>query len=329
VSRVVDSPVLYFGKLPSRGDFVRSNHGPALIQVMDRWLSGGMELMAADARWKMLYDRATPVQFAFMGSRHAKGMAGHLMASQDASGRRFPFIAATMFDSDEPLAFLSRAPMALTRAWTRLERSALQAHQAADATPLLADMADSQVQIECDPRAYDASFADFCEVQTVGSFQAMLQAAGHGMNLRQLVLGLGLLLQPVVTSGESRLERGLMLPMPHEPLYRPTAAALWLELISGFVSRAAFELSVFMPRTADGTAPMLLLGFEGNSPRSLHALLDAEQQAELYVDMRQADWVEDAVAQDYAVQKLSSYLQQDDLSLRQAVVTFKEVFLGA
>jgi type VI secretion system protein ImpM len=328
VSRLVDSPVLYFGKLPSRGDFVRSNHGPALIQVLDRWLSGGMELMAADARWKVLYDRASPVQFAFLGSRHAKGLAGHLTASQDASGRRFPFIAATLFDSDNPLAFLARAPMALTRAWTRLERSASAAHLASDATPLLAEMADSQVQIECDPNAYSASFADFCELQTVGSVQAMLAAAGHAVDLRQMLLGLGMLLQPVLTSGASHLERGLALPLPAEPLYRPATAALWLELISGFVSRGSFELAMFMPRANDDEPPQMMLGFEGNSPRSLHALLDAEQAAELYVDLRQCEWVEDSLAQDYAVHKLSSYLQQDSLTLHQAVVTFKEVFLG-
>ncbi len=327
-STAAESPVLYFGKLPSRGDFVRSVHGPLLIQVLDRWLSGGMELMAADARWKTLYDRAQPVRFAFLGSRHSRGLVGVLTASQDASGRRFPFIAAATFECEQPLSFLARAPLALMRPWARLERSVRQLQQAADATPLLAELTESTVTIETDPNAYAAGFEDFCEMHTVGSLQAMLSAAGHPVQVRPLVLSLGLLLQPVLASGEHRLERGLLLPLPADPMLRPVVAALWLDMVSGFLGRAAFELAVFQRAGSDAEPPMLTMGFEGNSPRALHALLDPAQDAEANIDTRQADWVEDSLGDDYAVHKLSSYLQQDGLSLRQALDTFKEVFLG-
>jgi type VI secretion system protein ImpM len=322
------SPMLYFGKLPSRGDFVRSTHGPGLLQVLDRWLSGGMELMSHDARWKTLYDRAQPARFAFLGSRQPRGLAGHLMASQDASGRRFPFIMAATFECAEPLPFFARAPMALARAWTLLERSAQQAHAADDATPVLAGCNDAVVSVEGDAAAYDASYRDFCEMQTVGSLQSMLTGSGHAVNVRQLVLGLGLLLQPVLASGESHIERGLMLPLPAEPMYRPMVASLWLDLVAGFLGRAAFELCVFLP-SSDGGPPTMTLGFEGNSPRSLYALLDPEQVAEIYIDTREAEWVEESLEQDYAVHKLSSYLDQPGLSLHQAASTFKEAFLGS
>jgi type VI secretion system protein ImpM len=323
------SPLLYFGKLPSRGDFVRSNHGPALLQVLDRWLSGGMELVSADARWKTLYDRAQPARFAFLGSRQTRGLVGHWMVSQDASGRRFPFIAAATFECSQPLAFLARAPMALARPWNHLQRSALQAHAAADATPLLAAWNDSTVTVEGDAAAYGTPYDDFCDMQTVGMLQGMLTASGHAINVRQLVLGLGLLLQPVLASGEAQLELGLLLPLPAEPAYQPLVGALWLDLVAGFLGRAAFELCIFQQQGSDGEAPTMTLGFEGNSPRSLHALLDPQQVTQTYVDTRQAEWVEESIAQDYGVQKLSSYLQQDGLSLQQASRTFKETFLGS
>ena len=328
MSRATESPMLYFGKLPSRGDFVRSAHAPGLTQLLDRWLSGGMEMMATDARWKILYDRAAPVQFAFLGSRHARGLVGHLIASQDSSGRRFPFIVAAAFESSNPLPFLARAPMALARTWTRLERSARQAHMASDATPVLAEWHESTLPVVTDSTAYNAPFEDFCEMQTVGSLQAMLTAAGHSVNVRQLVLGLGLLLQQVMMSGETQLERGLLLPLPAEPLYVPAVGAFWMELVASFLARAPFELALFQQRSSDGNLSVMALGFEGNSPRSLHGLLDPEQVTQRYIDSRLAEWVETALGQDYAVQKLSSYLQQDGLSLHQTIQTFKEVFLG-
>jgi type VI secretion system protein ImpM len=329
MTRAAENPQLYFGKLPSRGDFVRSAHAPALIQLLDRWLSGGVELLAADPLWKTLYDRAEPVRFAFLGSRHSRGLVGHLIASQDASGRRFPFITATTFESAEPLPFLARSPLALARIWSLLDRNARQAHAAADATPVLAEWHDAYLPLVGEPAAYDASFTDFCEMQTVGSLQAMLAGAGHVVNVRQLVLGLGLLLQPVLASGENRLERGLLLPLPTEPLYAPVVAAYWLDLVAGFLGRAAFELALFQPQASAGQPHFLAIGFEGNSPKSLHALLDPEQMSSVYIDCRLAEWVEDLLSQDYAVHKLSSYLQQDGLSLGQAALTFKEVFLGS
>lgn len=321
-------PLLYFGKLPSRGDFVRSAHSPALIQTLDHWLSGGVEALAVDPRWKEVYDQAKPAHFAFLGSRNPLGLVGHLLASHDASGRRFPFITSARLETPKPMAFLARSPMALGRAWSRLGSTARRAFEAPDAAPVLSELAGTEIEVEGAVDAYDASLRDFLDMQTVGGLSAMFQQAGHAMDLRQLILGLGMLLQPLPASGERSLDRGLLLPLPADPLYRPLVATLWLDLVTGFLARADFELALFMPM-ADGTPPVLALSFDGASPRSLHALLDPAFGREVYIDTRDAAWVEEHLGQDYAVHKLSSYLAQGTLSLRQAVLTFKEIFLGS
>ena len=46
----VVAQALYFGKLPSRGDFVRSTQQGALTQMLDQWLSQGLELVSVDPR---------------------------------------------------------------------------------------------------------------------------------------------------------------------------------------------------------------------------------------------------------------------------------------
>lgn len=328
MSRVAQ-PLVFFGKLPSRGDFIRSASAPALIQQLDRWLSAGVESLADDPRWKTLYDQAAPAHVALLGTGTTKALAGHLIASNDQSGRRFPFITAAPLDVGEPLAFLARSPLLLARVWTRLEAAARQAYGAADAGPAVAALSQMQVEAELAAEAYQANFADFLDMQTVGALDAMLAAAGHAVSVRRLMLGLGLLLGPVLASGESQLEKGLLLPLPADPLYRPLVGSMWLELVAGFLARAPFRVTLFVPRRGEAVPPTLMLGFEGESPRTLRALLDPAAEQELYVDARDADWVEDFIGQDYAVHKLSSYLQQEGLSLQQAVNTFKEVFLGS
>ena len=71
------------------------------------------ELLVADLRWKLVYDEASPMHFAVLGSRSPLGLAGYLMASQDSSGRRFPFVTGGSFETPQPLEFIARKTLAL------------------------------------------------------------------------------------------------------------------------------------------------------------------------------------------------------------------------
>ena len=328
MTRGLAVPTAYFGKLPSRGDFVRSANQAGLIQTLDRWLSQGIELMAADPRWKEVYDKRPKAHFAFLAVNSPRAIAGHLAASTDASGRRFPFVVASSFDVGTPMDFMPRAPMVLTRLWLRFEQAAQAALAAEDATQLLGDLAGGELEIEPAPAAYEASLRDFVELESVGSLQVMLRQAGHQVDLRQVLLALGLLLQPVLSSDAQNLSKGLSLPLPSDALYRPLVATFWLELIVPFLARGDFEVALFLPRR-EGAPHTLSIGFSGGSAAHLRAILDPAAAADAFVDLTPADWVEDQVGDDYAVKKLSSYLQQPQLSLRQAMATFREAFLGA
>jgi type VI secretion system protein ImpM len=330
MSRLVQTPLLYFGKVPARGDFIRSNHAPALIQTIDRWINGGIEAMADDARWQWVYDRAPPLRFAQLGARSAVGMAGYLIASRDAAGRRYPLLTAAQLDIANPLAFFARSPLVLSRAWQRLENAARKIHEAPDATHVLSELGQTTVEVEDDVQAYDPPMRDFLELQSVQALETMLRREGHtDFELRRSILSLGLLLQPVLAGGHSRLDKGLLLPLPADSLYSPLVGSLWLDLISGFLARSDFELAVFMPASTGQQAPVLRLGFEGSSPRTLQAMLDPAVGTEYFIDIRQADWVDAHVGNHHGIMKLSSYLTQGHLSLAQVCHTFKEVFLGA
>jgi type VI secretion system protein ImpM len=326
--RPVTVPLAYFGKLPSRGDFVRSQSQAGLIQTLDRWLSQGIELMATDTRWKEVYDRQPSAHFAFLAVKSARAIAGHLAASTDASGRRFPFVTAGSFDVGAPLEFMPHAPMALARLWSSFEQAGRRARAAEDASEVLGELAQMVVEIDTAPAAYDASVRDFIELESIGSLQALLRQAGHPIDLRQAMLALGLLLQPVLASDGQSLSKGLSLPLPADPFFRSVVATFWLELVVPFLQRGNFEVALFLPRSEGPKPPTLAIGFSGGSAAHLRAILDPVAAQEAFVDPTPADWVEDQVRDDYAVKKLSSYLQQPQLSLGQAMATFREAFLG-
>lgn len=319
--------ITYFGKIPSRGDFVKSGSSLPLLTSLDNWLARAMDSMTEDARWKNIYDEVKPFHFAFLGSRSKLAIAGHFTASSDAAQRRFPFVTASAMEISDSSVFTARSPLVLSRLWNRLSQLSASATASNDAIQDLNAIAESSVQIDLSSKAYEANFLDFLEFQTIGSLDVQLQNSGFTGTCRQLILGLGLLLQPVMASGSNRLDKSLYLPLPKDSMYQFLTAALWLALINPFLQRADFELSIFIAQLPKG--PALIVGFSGASSLTLEAILNPKIAEQHFIAFGDAEWVEESVAADYGVTKLSSYLDQSQLSLSTAKQHFAEVFLGS
>lgn len=316
----------YFGKIPTRGDFVKGSDNPALIKVLDDWLAQAMDLMSADARWKLHYDAVAPLHFAFIGPRRRHAIAGHIVASSDQSSRRFPFLMMSTMEVPEPGAFVPDAPLVLNRLWNRLESLSAGVIGAADASASLQAAASHVVDLDLRTTAYDAAFADFLDLQTIGALDVLLAQSGFTGSVRQILLALGLLLQPVMASSSSRLEKSLLLPLPSDPMYRNLVAAFWMHLITPFLARADFELALFITRIDQ--RPALVLGFSGASSQTLRAIMDPQAGLERHITFDELDWVEEQVNDDYAIRKLSTYLSQSTLSLKSALDSLRTAFIG-
>ena len=316
----------YFGKIPSRGDFVKGSDNPALIKVLDDWLAQAMDLMSADARWKLNYDAVAPLHFAFIGPRRRHAIAGHIVASTDSSSRRFPFLMMSTMEVAEPGAFVPDAPLVLNRLWNRLEALSASVVGAADPTAPLQAAATHVIELDLRTTAYDAAFVDFLDLQTVGALDTLLAQSGFTGSVRQVLMALGLLLQPVMASSSSRLEKSLLLPLPSDPMYRNLVAAFWMHLITPFLARADFELALFITRIEQ--RPVLVLGFSGASAQTLRAIMDPQAGSERHIAFDQLEWVEEQVNDDYAIKKLSTYLSQPNLSLKSALDSVSAAFIG-
>ncbi|QGZ66443.1 type VI secretion system-associated protein TagF [Paraburkholderia acidisoli] len=328
MTQSVQAQIAYFGKIPSRGDFVKSAHNPQLLQTLDRWIAQAMELLADDPRWKIVYEEAQPMHFAFLGSQSKLAIAGHMVASHDQSSRRFPFLAATALEVEQPLAFLARSPLAFARLWSRAASQMQPLLASTEPSGALHALGETHVSVDVGGagNSHDGTFNDFIEHQTLSGLEQMLLASGHPVRLRGAMLALGSLLRPVMTSGSSHLERGLTLPLPTDPFYRSLVAAFWLELIAPFVSKADFELAIFIGTIAQ--RERLIVGFNGASAKTLHSVVDPQTYAAHNIDIDDPEWVNDHAQSDHGISKLVSYLDQPQLSLRQAIDTFLEAFVG-
>lgn len=320
---------IYFGKLPSRGDFVRSTVGAPLIHKLDEWMSQAVELMTEDPRWKLVYDGASPVHFAILGPGHKAGLVGHLMASRDTSGRRFPFVRAASIDLQEPELFLSFAAHALMPLWTRQEEEVQRAFQAEEFTETL--LSGEPVPVELRSSALREEHLEYSGVHTLSQLALWVSPEQGGtavepVSMRQTLLALGMLLQPVRTQGIGGLSKGLMLPLPRDPSLLAAVMSFWTSLIVPFFRATSAELAFLLSRDAE--QPVLLVGFHGVSPVTLRSALDREFALAQHLQVTEAQWVEEWVDSDYGLRKLSTVLQDESLSWVAAADVFLEVFLG-
>jgi type VI secretion system protein ImpM len=321
MTRAAASPRIgYFGKIPARSDFVKVADDQPVIGMLDDWLAQVMTRLPNDARWKLYYDASPPVSFAFVGPSRRHAIAGHLVASHDQSGRRFPFLMMRTVDVADPAAFVSRCPLAFGPLWDFMGDIAPRVIESEEPGPHLHAIADALVGLGEHATALD----DFLAVSTVSSLSSRLALAAN-----RLILGLGLLLQPVMHSRPAALHKSLVLPLPQhgDTAERCQVAAFWLELVTPFIRRTAFDLVLFITTVAE--RPALVIGFGGAASETLHGIVDPLAGREQQVQLIDNGWIDEQLGIDIDVRALASYLEQPMLPLRLARDLFLKTFIGA
>ena len=104
----------FFGKIPSRGDFVRAGLSHLLIDAWDQWLQRLLPLVERQLgdRWADAWQVAPVWRFSLpAGHCGPASVAGLWLPSVDRAGRRFPLMIAAE-DADPGAGFLDRMEQA-------------------------------------------------------------------------------------------------------------------------------------------------------------------------------------------------------------------------
>jgi type VI secretion system protein ImpM len=315
----------YFGKIPAHSDFIRAGGNHALAELLDGWLADTMTELTSEPRWKQHYDAMRPLHFAFVGTRSKHAIAGHLVPSCDQSQRRFPFLAMSVLEVDDATAFLRHCPIVLAPFWSALAGGTAALTSAGHAAPHLHALAATALEVHPHAAAHAVLLDDFLGHTTLADLEAMLARVDCRVSARQMMLAMGLLLQPFGWSGSTRLERSLVLPLPRDPQYRPAVAALWLSLAEPFLRQADVELALLVCELCG--RPALVLGFAGASPATLRGVIDPQYADGQQITFDSTGWVDDMIRGDHKVLRLSACLEQERLTLQSACVLFHETFV--
>lgn len=324
---MTNSSSFYFGKIPSRSDFVKSASGTKVIGLMDQWIAHGMELLMAMPDWKASFDSAGPFDFLFLGMKRRHAIHGTMAPSRDASSRRFPLVAATSFELADPLQFLRLGSLALDGICQSRRHVMHHAIQALDIPNLIellnnrmAHSADSNFQIQ----SAESRCTTYLAAQSVASMSAMLAPDMDAVTLPRMILTLGKLLHPLRTLSGTQPQKAIAMPLPSAEAERMDAMAFWLQLVSISLTGSAVELSLFSGMHLG--KPRLIIAFNGVTPLMFQSLFDEQAANDSLIDLARLPWNERTDPADPSCAALVSHLEHQELSALQLVTSFRNAF---
>lgn len=265
--------------------------------VLDDWLARAVDLMSTAARNDAA---AVPIDFALVGLRRQHAIAGRIV-----HGRHGPSLAMRRIDVADPAIFVPDAPLALSGLWRSLASPGAPAPSAAPCA---------------------AGFVAFLELHGMGDLDTLLAQSGFSGSAGQVLVALGMMLQPVMANLPGSLEHSLVLPLPAGPVYRNLVATFWMHVVAPFLARADFELALFITQVDHGQA--LVLGFSGASAETLCAVMDPQAARDRHITFDGLYSVDERLYSDHAIRQLSARLSQPALPLKAALGAFYSVFFA-
>ncbi len=249
VTRVPDQ-IGCFGKMPIHPDFIRHNVNSREVIAFEKWLQEGIGLVTRKhpGGWPEVYKSFPRFNFVLVGGEQERTLAGTLVASQDKSGRNYPF--ATLVAADELLFRQMQAIVPYVyQDFFRATEDISLAKWSNEPLSLLTGRVDGISRRDTGLTKRQMLEAEIDVLEKIPMGQLWTQAlpdADAGVR-EQIFNTLFSALKTVVRRGPTRTNWGIRLPLPSDGEQIPFVM-FWLQIIESILEDRSWRAHCFWNR---------------------------------------------------------------------------------
>jgi len=316
------------GKLPAHADFIRFNAASREALAFDDWLHHGLHFVRTQlgVSWERTFSQSPQYQFVFHPENSDRFLSGLLMASQDKSQRRYPFLVSLLMDRRRFLdnqVFL--APVLLSSFFERAAQFVLRAMNGMEMRDI-ADQTQALSVSSLDQGSSEQQFrSEYLEVVTAREFWASVFGSFDDPRKFLVLKNLVDVLLPVRRRTPFRLNLGLRFPLSRDLRKRKFEVCLWHQVCLSMLGASPGVPFLFWTLPRDGGEGHLFLFFRQPPPRFFLQLLSpgVENETICIVDEEGAENV--ATAGQTLTQGYRALIESGDVTLSQFLQGLNQV----
>lgn len=319
-------PLIYFGKLPARGDFVRARAHISETNAIDEWVSQALAISD-----KLFSDRLTDnedsntltfLNFSHVNTRTNEVITGVLVPSHDSSYRNYPLIGFGVLHLDKPKNWMNYLPVKSLDLWNDIFETLSMAKSQTDNAHLMEYLNHSQLTINTNASTH---YYDFINTTTLNDIAISMSI--DKSQLIQQIIATGLLFLPTFAKGFHGLNKIICWSLTTDRESAIYMATFWHDLIHGFYQPHQLYLNTYIYRVANGYR--LLLSFTKPDGRILEQISANDvPYPEDWVVIANSDWTQGYIDEDIGLSRFNQILLQDNLYLYDTRQLFKKTFLA-
>lgn len=268
----------FFGKLPTRPDFVRHQTGNPAVKSLDQWIHEGIAYLVRryPSDWKERISEFPAINFFVAGEKSGAVVSGVIQPSHDNTGRRHPIVNFSILGKMNPTAMLPLVPFHFENFYSAANLLGNGASESMSLesfiknnTSLLTEIPDLGAS-NCSQRRADTNanitmedfwndvFPDFSIDQRLIFLRDVIQT-----------------LRLVANRGPLRTAWGIRFPL-NQTGARNMSVSFWLSLITSFVGDGKWYPYVFWTDRGEGLMAALTVYFRTPGASSFAQLICPE-----------------------------------------------------
>jgi type VI secretion system protein ImpM len=246
--KALNFPALYFGKLPSHGDFIRFNASGEDMRVFHQWIQEGLYQAAKhhDLGWDSVYKNSPTYNFVFNPEDSEFSLIGLCKPSYDKSQRKFPFIISKrLTKANLDTKYVHHLPLLFKdffRSATQIFREGLDDYPVDELRERIANIKGITKE---DLESNVGNFEKFISTTTLENF--MTRVFGSFGDPRKSLLGNNLLeiLSPVRSHKLVQIPLGLRFPLSQNTLFLEYEVSFWIHMCERILGNSSILPNIF------------------------------------------------------------------------------------